>query len=168
MPGEAPKGFRLKNIYAEGELEEASTTEYSSVVQKEGKRTVQRSVKCYNLDAIIVVGYRVNSKKATQFRICATNILRKHLVYGDTINEKRLKSGGNVKYLELRKAVDLLGNLVALQSVSGETRVVVQVISEYARALDLLDDHDYQRLTVPKITVSLRSAHLKSNKLREK
>ena len=61
-------GFHLKNIYSEEELYEISTTEFSSVVQNEGKRTIQRTVKFYNLDAIISVGYRVNSKRGTQFR----------------------------------------------------------------------------------------------------
>ncbi len=60
--------IHLKNIYSEGELEEFSTTELFSVVQKEGKRNVKRNIKCYNLDAIISVGYRVNSKRGTQFR----------------------------------------------------------------------------------------------------
>jgi hypothetical protein len=71
-------GLHLKNIYSEGELDEKSTTEFFSVVQKEGKRLVTRQVKFYNLDAIISVGYRVNSKRGTQFRIWATNILRDH------------------------------------------------------------------------------------------
>ena len=144
--------LHLKNIYSEGELGEASTSEESSEVQKEGNRSVRRTVMYYNLDAIIAVGYRVNSNKATRFRMWATNILRKHLIDGYTLNEKRMKEGGNNKYLELRKAVDLLGNLVALESVAGETRGVAQVITEYARALDLLDDYDYQRLKVPKGT----------------
>jgi hypothetical protein len=68
-------GFHLKNIYSEEELDEFSTTEFSSVVQNEGKRTIQRTVKFYNLDAIISVGYRVNSKRGTQFRQWATKRL---------------------------------------------------------------------------------------------
>jgi len=84
-------GLHLKNIYAEGELDERATTEDYSVVQKEGKRQVSRRVKHYNLDAIISVGYRVNSKRGTQFRIWATKLLRDHLVKGHTINEKSLK-----------------------------------------------------------------------------
>jgi hypothetical protein len=65
-------GLHLKNIFLEEELDENSTTELFSVVQKEGKREVKRNIKCYNLDTIISVGYRVNSKRGTQFRQWAT------------------------------------------------------------------------------------------------
>ena len=65
-------GLHLKNIYKEGELEPEATTEQSSVVRQEGLRQVRRNIRFYNLDAIISVGYRVNSKKGTQFRIWAT------------------------------------------------------------------------------------------------
>ena len=73
-------GLHLKNIYQSGELNEGSITEHYSVVRQEGKRQVKRLIKHYNLDAIISVGYRVNSKKGTQFRIWATQTLREHLV----------------------------------------------------------------------------------------
>jgi prophage maintenance system killer protein len=139
----------LKNIYLEGELTRLATCSKMEQVQIEGSRRVSRTVEIYNLDVIISVGYRIGSKTGTKFRKWATKVLRSHIVDGYTINEKRLKSGTNAKYLELRKAVDLLGNLVSLDSVTSETRGVVQVISEYAHALDLLDDYDYQRLVVP-------------------
>jgi hypothetical protein len=74
-------GLHLKNIYKEHELEETATTEESSVVQTEGKRRVHRKVRIYNLDAIISIGYRVNSKRGTQFRIWATNVLRRHVTH---------------------------------------------------------------------------------------
>ncbi|WP_229738778.1 RhuM family protein [Parapedobacter pyrenivorans] len=74
----------------EKELEEKSTTEKSSVVQTEGKRQIRRNVKFYNLNAIISVGYRVNSKRGTQFRIWATQRLKEYLLQGYAINEKRL------------------------------------------------------------------------------
>ncbi|HUT43670.1 MAG TPA: RhuM family protein [Desulfobacterales bacterium] len=83
-------GLHLKNIYSEEELEEKATTEDFSVVQTEGKRRVTRRVKFYNLDAILSVGYRINSKRGTQFRIWANRILKEHLVQGYTINAKRL------------------------------------------------------------------------------
>ncbi|WP_245893117.1 virulence RhuM family protein [Parapedobacter indicus] len=83
-------GLHLRNIFKEKELEEKSTTEKSSVVQTEGKRQIRRNVKFYNLDAIISVGYRVNSKRGTQFRIWATQRLKEYLVQGYAINEKRL------------------------------------------------------------------------------
>ena len=81
-------GLHLKNIYSEEELVELSTTELFSVVQKEGKRSVKRNVLHYNLDAIISVGYQVNSKQGTQFRQWATQRLKDYLVKGYAINEK--------------------------------------------------------------------------------
>ena len=85
--------LHLKNIYEEEELEENPTTEYFSVVQKEGTRNVTRQVKCYNLDAIIAVGYRVNSKKATRFRQWATRTLKEYITKGFVLNDEMLKNG---------------------------------------------------------------------------
>jgi hypothetical protein len=84
-------GLHLKNIYKEGELAESLTTEYFSVVQTEGERKVNRRIKFYNLDAIISVGYRVNSKKGTQFRQWATQRLKEYLIKGNAINQKKLE-----------------------------------------------------------------------------
>jgi len=80
----------LKNIYKTEELKEVATIRNFQIVQKEGRREVEREVKFYNLDAILSVGYRVNSKQATQFRIWATQTLRQHLIEGYTINKKRI------------------------------------------------------------------------------
>lgn len=85
--------LHLKNIYAEGELLESTTTEESSVVQTEGARQVRRKAKLYNLDAIISVGYRVNSRRATQFRIWATGILKEYMTKGFVLDDERLKQG---------------------------------------------------------------------------
>ena len=85
--------LHLKNIYKEGELEEQATAEEISVVQKEGKREVRRKTKFYNLDAIISVGYRVNSQKATKFRIWATGILKEYIQKGFVLDDERLKQG---------------------------------------------------------------------------
>jgi len=103
-------GLHLGNVYKEGELHEKSTTEYFSVVQKEGKRTVTRRVKYYNLDAIISVGYRVNSKRGTQFRIWATRVLHEHLIKGFTVNKRRLK--------ELHQAVHLITEIAERRDLS--------------------------------------------------
>lgn len=89
-------GLHLKNIYAEGELKIESTTEDFSIVQQEGQRSVRRKVTFYNLDAIISVGYRVNSFKATKFRIWATNVLREYMKKGFVIDDNRLKQGNEV------------------------------------------------------------------------
>lgn len=85
--------LHLKNIYADGELNESSTTEEFSVVQQEGSRKVKRKTKFYNLDAIISVGYRVNSRKATHFRIWATGVLKEYMIKGFAMDDERLKQG---------------------------------------------------------------------------
>jgi prophage maintenance system killer protein len=135
----------LQNIFNSGELEEKSN------VQKMHIANSDKPVAFYNLDLIISVGYRVNSKRGTQFRIWATNVLRKHLVDGYTINEKRLKAQQN-KIRELQDTVRLLGNIALLEGVSDEAKGIVQIIAEYSRALNILDDFDHQRLASPKGT----------------
>jgi hypothetical protein len=81
----------LKNIYKESELDFSSTVAKNATVQTEGKRNITREIDYYNLDAIISVGYRVNSKQGTQFRIWATNRLKEYLIKGYSINQKRLQ-----------------------------------------------------------------------------
>ena len=81
--------LHLKNIFAEGELQPEATTEKISVVQKEGNRDVKRSLEFYNLDAIISVGYRVNSIRATHFRKWATSVLKEYMIKGFAIDDER-------------------------------------------------------------------------------
>jgi prophage maintenance system killer protein len=138
----------LRNIFEEKELNKDSVVAKYATTASDGKIY---NVEYFNLDAIISVGYRVNSKRGTQFRIWATNVLRKHLVDGYTINEKRLKAHQN-KINELQNAVHLLCNVALLESVSDEAKGIVQIISEYSRALNILDDFDHQRLASPKGT----------------
>lgn len=88
--------LHLRNIYAEGELAETATAEDFSVVQNEGGRAVRRTLKHYSLDAIIAVGYRVSSKRATQFRIWATQILTEYIRKGFVLDDERLKQGKRV------------------------------------------------------------------------
>ena len=135
----------LQNVFNSGELEEESN------VQKMHIATSDKPVAFYNLDVIISIGYRVNSKQGTQFRIWATNVLRQHLVAGYTINEKRLKAQQG-KIRELQETVRLLGNVALLEGVSDEAKGIVQIIAEYSKALNILDDFDHQRLTTPKGT----------------
>ena len=92
--------LHLKNIYADGELEQMATTEESSVVRQEGKRSIQRNLVYYNLDMIISIGYRVKSHIATRFRIWATERLKEYLVKGFTIDDERLKEPQNDRYFE--------------------------------------------------------------------
>jgi prophage maintenance system killer protein len=138
----------LRNIFEGKELNKDSVVAKYATTASDGKIY---NVEYFNLDAIISVGYRVNSKRGTQFRIWATNVLRKHLVDGYTINEKRLKAHQN-KINELQNAVHLLCNVALLESVSDEAKGIVQIISEYSRALNILDDFDHQRLASPKGT----------------
>jgi len=141
-------GLHLKNIYKDKELEEIATTEKSSVVRKEGKRQVKRKINFYNLDAIISVGYRVNSKRAVHFRQWATRILRDHLVRGYTLNEKRLKEQ-NSRLNDLRNTVILLEKTLNHQAVGeDEARGLLKVISDYTYALTTLDRYDHGTLTV--------------------
>ncbi len=101
-------GLHLKNIFLDKELDRNSTTEKISVVQKEGNREIKRNIEFYNLDAIIAVGYRVNSKKATQFRIWATNVLKDFIIKGFKIDVERMKNGpkfGKDYYDELLETI---------------------------------------------------------------
>ncbi len=98
----------IKNIYVEGELSKKGTVSKMETVQREGARYITRDIEYYNLDMIIAVGYRVNSRHATQFRIWATSILRNHLIKGYTVNERRLKEEYELKIKELERAVILL------------------------------------------------------------
>lgn len=135
--------LHLKNIFKEGELNMDSTTEDYSVVRKEGKREVNRNLKHYNLDAIISVGYRVNSQRATQFRIWATQTLKQHLVQGYTLNQKRLQERG----IEFKQAFNLLTNtLHNHQLITEQGLAVVEVINDYARSWSLLQGYDDQSL----------------------
>ena len=92
--------LHMKNIFESGELEESSTVKDFLTVQKEGTREVKRMVTHYNLDAIIAVGYRINSKRATDFRIWATKILKEYMVKGFALNDDFLKNNGESTYFE--------------------------------------------------------------------
>lgn len=141
-------GLHLKNIYQSGELEEISTTEESSVVQQEGKRYVQRKLKLYNLDAIISVGYRVNSKRGVQFRIWANKILKEYLIKGYSLNERRLEQKTE-QLKDLQESVKILGNILNQKTLSNdESTGLLKIISDYAYALDILDQYDYQQLKI--------------------
>lgn len=137
-------GLHLKNIYKDGELEESATTEDYSAVQEEGRRGVRRKLKHYNLDAIISVGYRVNSKRGVQFRIWATRTLKDHLLRGYTLNEKRLREKG---FGEIEQAVGLLARTLTHHVlVTDEGRAVLEVVQQYTRAWRLLLEYDEGRL----------------------
>ena len=115
-------GLHLKNIYKSGELDLSSTAEKYSVIQKEGDRNVKRNIQFYNLDAIISVGYRVNSKKGTEFRIWATKILRQHIEEGYTKNKNRLK--------ELKQSIKLIRTATSSEILAeDESKDIIKVLS---------------------------------------
>jgi hypothetical protein len=128
--------YHLKNIYNSGELVKNSTTEKISVVQSEGKREVKRSLIFYNLDAIIAVGYRVNSKKATKFRIWATEILKEFIIKGFVLDDERLKQSKNFS----KDYFDEL--LERVRSIRASERRIYQKITDIFRECSIDYDKD--------------------------
>ncbi len=138
--------LHLKNIYKENELNKNSTTEDFSVVQKEGTRTVSRKTTFYNLDAIISVGYRVNSSRATQFRIWATSVLKDFMTKGYVLNEKRLKEQ-QTQILTLKNSIALMERSLIEQIDSLDVaKDVSKILHNFALGLNLLDDYDHKQL----------------------
>ncbi|WP_313223491.1 virulence protein RhuM/Fic/DOC family protein [Stutzerimonas nitrititolerans] len=136
----------LKNIYQDGELEREGTVSKMETVRAEGKRQVVRQIEHYNLDAIISVGYRVNSRRAVSFRKWATRILREHLTQGWTLNQQRFET--NARELEAALAlVRKAAQSPALDMQSG--RGLVDVVSRYAQTFLLLQRYDEGLLTEP-------------------
>ena len=142
----------INNIYKDGELQEKSTISKMEIVQKEGERSVSRETTFYNLDMIIAVGYRVNSKRATQFRIWATNTLKEYLTKGYVINEKMLKDQ-QCKIQTLQSTVSLLTRSIQNQiSTVDEAQDVANILDNFAKGLDLLDNFDHKTLDTKGVT----------------
>lgn len=138
----------ISNIFKEKELDEKATVANFATVQTEGGRDVEREIEYFNLDVIISVGYRIKSKRGTQFRIWANKILKDYLVKGYSVNEKRLTQQ-NELLKELRESVKILGNVRKYKQLSNDESVgLLKIISDYAYALDLLDQYDYQSLKI--------------------
>lgn len=133
----------LNNVFRSGELSRKAVVAFFATTAADGK-TYQ--VEYYNLDAIISVGYRVNSKRGTQFRIWATQTLKDHLIQGYTLNERRLRERG----IEFEHAIQLLSHtLTSHELVSEQGRAVLEVITRYAKTWSLLKRYDDNRLAVP-------------------
>ena len=130
--------LHMRNVYKSGELEVAATSKESLLVQNEGGRKITRRVITYNLDAIISVGYRVNSTRATQFRIWATKILKEYILHGYVLNQQRLR--------QLGQAVEVMKRV----SNRLDAEQVLDVVRAYSSALDLLDAYDHQTVGKPK------------------
>lgn len=142
----------IKNIYAEEELQEDSTTEVFQIDQQEGKRKIKRNIKFYNLDVILSVGYRVSSKRGTAFRIWANQVLKEYLAKGYALNEKKLKEKTE-QYETLKQAMKLLGSVMENQTLGAdEATGLLKVVTDYTYALDVLDRYDHQRLQIEGIS----------------
>ncbi len=136
----------IKHIYEDGELAADSTVRKFRTVQTEGKRQVGRNVTYYNLDLIISLGYRVNTKRGIQFRQWATSVLRDYLIKGYAINQRIREEN----YQQMVQLVRSMARTVKLQELSKEVRnALLDVVVDYTFALDRLDDYDYQRLSIP-------------------
>ena len=121
--------YHLNNIFKEKELDKSSTVKDFLTVQNEGNREVKRNIEHYNLDAIIAVGYRINSKKATEFRIWATKVLKEYMIKGFALNDEKLKNNGESPYFE-----ELLARIRDIRS--SEKIFWRKVLDIYATSID--------------------------------
>ena len=138
----------ISNIYSDEELDKNSTCQDFRQVRKEGKRIVTRTIPFYNLDMIISVGYRVNSKQGIIFRKWATSILKDYMIKGYAVNQKRLE------YLEKTvKLIDIAGR-IDINLKGNEAQEIIKVINNYSNALNLLDDYDHKRIIKPNGTIN--------------
>ena len=140
----------IQHIYEDEELEKEATCRNFRQVRQEGKRMVNRAIIMYNLDMIISVGYRVNSKRGVKFRQWANKVIKDYLIKGYAVNERiRHEQIG-----ELRQLVGMLGRTLQNQEVisNDETTALFEVVTDYTYALDTLDNYDYERLSIDKTT----------------
>ena len=139
----------IKNIFKSGELDPDSTVSKMETVQIEGNRRIRRILTYFNLDMIISVGYRVNSKRATQFRIWATKTLKEHLVKGYTINERRLlQAQSHLK--ELQETISFLQDKSKNELMAGQEQEILNLLTNYSKTLSLLEQYDKEKLSLIK------------------
>lgn len=141
-----------KNIYTEAELSQKGTISKMEIVQTEGKRVVKRSVDRYNLDMIIAIGYRVNSRRATQFRIWATQRLRDYILKGFALNERRLKETQALKLKELEGAVKLLQGAIESTRLKGYEGDLLKIITDYTKTWIVLNQYDRGELEIENVS----------------
>ncbi|MBQ6130632.1 virulence protein RhuM/Fic/DOC family protein [Candidatus Saccharibacteria bacterium] len=135
--------MHLKKIYKEEELAEKGTIQKNLIVRREGNRQVRRAINFYNLDAIISVGYRVNSKKATKFRVWATGVLKKYMLGGVAVNERRVKELSEGQLEEIEGALKMVRRLMEKTELEeGEAKGVLEVIAKYGKALETIREFD--------------------------
>jgi len=141
----------LKNIFIEEELDKNQTVAFFATVQTEGEKLVERTIEHYNLDVIISVGYRVNSKQGTKFRIWATERLKNYLVQGFAVNEKRILEYQK-NLTELQQTIKLIQNSIDSKELSGiESKGFVDIIANYAHSFILLNQFDSDSLNLQKL-----------------
>ena len=140
----------INNIYKTQELNKESTCAKIAQVQMEGKRKITRSIPFFNLDMIISVGYRVNSKRGVQFRQWANRVLKQYLIKGYAVNE-RIR---HEQICELRQLVQVVGRTLQNKELDQtiESQDLLDVVVDYTYALDTLDNYDYERLSIEKTT----------------
>jgi len=155
----------INNIYKADELERPSTCAKIAQVQTEGHRKVRRIITYFNLDMIISVGYRVNSKRGIKFRQWANKIIKDYIVNGYAVNE-RIR---HEQFNELRQLVGMLGRTIQSQPLlsTDESQALFDVVNDYAYALDMLDNYDYQRLSIEKTTQEERFHATYENAMKE-
>ena len=141
-------GRHIRNIYKEEELEQNITCAKFAHMGSEGDQRYEYTA--YNLDVIISVGYRVNSKRGVKFRQWANRVLKEYLIKGYAVNDRIRKE----QIGELRQLVGVLGRTIQKQSLisTDETNALFDVVTDYTYALDTLDNYDYERLTIEKTT----------------
>jgi prophage maintenance system killer protein len=162
----------INNIYAIDELNREATCAKIAQVQVEGSRQVKRTIPYFNLDMIISVGYRVNSKRGVRFRQWANNVLKQFILKGYAVSE-RLRHD---QLAEMRTLVGMLSRTIQSQPLlsNDENKALFEVVTDYTYALDTLDNYDYERLTIEKTTQEERfhatyeNAMAEIDRLREK
>jgi DNA ligase (NAD+) len=143
----------LNNIYREKELYKNETVAYFATVQKEGNKQVTRDIEYYNLDAILSVGYRVNSKQGTHFRKWANSVLKDYLVKGFSTNEKRLAEKG---LREIEESLSLISKTLEKHNVINDLTVdTLNIVRNYTKSWSLLLKYDEDRLELPSASVEI-------------
>ena len=132
----------IKNIYSTGELTQEATVVKNATVQKEGIRAVKRNIEYYNLDIILSIGYKVNSKKATDFRIWATKTLKNYLVKGYAINDQKIK--------EVKSIIQFITAKAKNKELTGHEKEILDVIEKYAKSWKILSQYDENKIQIRK------------------
>ncbi len=136
----------IRNVYKTGELQQDATCAKIAQVAKDGRT---RKMDVYNLDMVISVGYRVNSKKATSFRTWATSVLKQYLIQGYAVNQKRLEQVKD-QFTKLQNTVQFLQSKVGAETLKGKEQDIFALLSEYSKTLSVLEQYDKDTLSQPK------------------